>query len=85
LTIISVLSNILSRTIFKGEKILLGQPFNTISIYEHGDNKLKKNQALLFENAQAEDTIIALEVSRLPRSAQQLCEIIDVIRENASA
>lgn len=49
--------------------------------YEHGDSKLKKNQSLLLENAQAGDTIITLEVSRLSRSTQQLCEIIDVIRE----
>ena len=49
--------------------------------YEHGDSKLKNNQSLLLENAQAGDTIITLEVSRLSRSTQQLCEIIDVIRE----
>ena len=49
--------------------------------YEHGDSNLKKNQSLLLENAQAGDTIITLEVSRLSRSTQQLCEIIDVIRE----
>ena len=49
--------------------------------YEHGDSKLKKNQSLLLENAQAGDTIITLEVSRLSRSTQQLCEIIDIIRE----
>ena len=49
--------------------------------YEHGDSKLKKNQSLLLENAQAGDTIITLEVSRLSLSTQQLCEIIDVIRE----
>lgn len=49
--------------------------------YEHGDSKVKKNLSLLLENAQAGDTIITLEVSRLSRSTQQLCEIIDVIRE----
>ena len=33
----------------------------------------------MFEQAQAGDTIIVLEVSRLARSTQQLCEIIDII------
>ena len=49
--------------------------------YEHGDSKVKKNLSMLLENAQEGDTIITLEVSRLSRSTQQLCEIIDVIRE----
>ena len=33
------------------------------------------------ELAKAGDTIITLEVSRLSRSTQQLCELIDIIRE----
>ena len=49
--------------------------------YEHGDSKIKKNLSLLLENVQHGDSIITLEVSRLSRSTQQLCEIIDVIRE----
>ena len=49
--------------------------------YEHGDSKVKKNLSMLLENVQEGDTIITLEVSRLSRSTQQLCEIIDVIRE----
>ena len=36
---------------------------------------------MLLENVQHGDSIITLEVSRLSRSTQQLCEIIDVIRE----
>ena len=36
---------------------------------------------MLLELAKAGDTIITLEVSRLSRSTQQLCEIIDTIRE----
>ena len=36
---------------------------------------------MLLDVAQAGDTIITLEVSRLSRSTQQLCEIIDIIRE----
>ena len=35
----------------------------------------------MFDQAQAGDTIIVLEVSRLARSTQQLCEIIDRVRE----
>ena len=49
--------------------------------YEHGDSKLKKNLTMLLNAALEGDTIITLEVSRLSRSTQQLCEIIDVIRE----
>ena len=49
--------------------------------YEHGDSKTKKELSMLLELAQAGDTIITLEVSRLSRSTQQLCEIIEVIRE----
>lgn len=36
---------------------------------------------MLLELAQAGDSIITLEVSRLSRSTQQLCELIDIIRE----
>lgn len=48
--------------------------------YEHGDAKLKRNLSMLLDSAAPGDTIITLEVSRLSRSTQQLCEIIDVIR-----
>ena len=49
--------------------------------YEHGDAKVKSQQAQMFAQAQPGDTIIVLEVSRLARSTQQLCEIIDTVRE----
>ena len=49
--------------------------------YEHGDSKVKCQQAAMFAQAQAGDTIITLEVPRLARSTQQLCEIIDRVRE----
>ena len=49
--------------------------------YEHGDAKTKKELQMLLELAQAGDTIITLEVSRLSRSTQQLCELIDIIRQ----
>ena len=48
---------------------------------EHGDSKVKSQQAAMFAQAQAGDTIITLEVPRLARSTQQLCEIIDRVRE----
>ena len=48
--------------------------------YEHGDSKIKRQQAEMFESARSGDTIITLEVPRLARSTQQLCEIIDIIR-----
>lgn len=35
---------------------------------------------MLLEMAEAGDTIITLEVSRLSRSTQQLCEIVEVIK-----
>lgn len=49
--------------------------------YEHGDSKIKNQQKAMFSQAQAGDTIITLEVPRLARSTQQLCEIIDLVRE----
>ena len=48
---------------------------------EHGDAKVKQNLDLLLETAEAGDTIITTEVSRLSRSVQQLCEIISIIKE----
>lgn len=49
--------------------------------YEHGDAKVKQNLQMLLETAQEQDTIITLEVSRLSRSTQQLCEIINIIKQ----
>lgn len=48
--------------------------------YEHGDARVKRNLSMLLDSAAPGDTIITLEVSRLSRSTQQLCEIIEVIR-----
>ena len=48
--------------------------------YEHGDAKTKKELQMLLEIARAGDTIITLEVSRLSRSTQQLCELIEIIK-----
>ena len=49
--------------------------------YEHGDAKIKSQQQAMFTQTQPGDTITVLEVSRLARSTQQLCEIIDLVRE----
>lgn len=49
--------------------------------YEHGDSKIKPQQKALFDTAEAGDSIVVLEVPRLARSTQQLCEIIDIIRQ----
>ena len=48
--------------------------------YEHGDAKVKQNLNMLLSNAAEGDTIITLEVSRLSRSTQQLCEIVETIK-----
>ena len=48
--------------------------------YEHGDARTKKELNLLLELAQSGDTIITTEVSRLSRSTQQLCELIEIIK-----
>ena len=49
--------------------------------YEHGDSKIKSQQAAMFAQAAGGDTVIVLEVSRLARSTQQLCEIIECVRQ----
>ena len=49
--------------------------------YEHGDAKVKSQQQAMFAEAKEGDTIIVLEASRLARSTQQLCEIIELVRE----
>ena len=49
--------------------------------YEHGDAAVKCQLSALLEQAEEGDTIITLEVSRLARSTQQLCEIIERVRE----
>lgn len=48
--------------------------------YEHGDSALKEQLSLLLEQAQAGDTILTLEVSRLARSTKQLCDIIETVK-----
>ena len=47
---------------------------------EHGDAKVKQNLDLLLEVAETGSTLICTEVSRLSRSTQQLCEIVNIIK-----
>lgn len=47
---------------------------------EHGDSKIKKNLDLLLDAAKEGDTLICTEVSRLSRSTQQLCEIVELVK-----
>ena len=49
--------------------------------YEHGDSAIKEQLSTLLETAQAGDTILTLEVSRLARSTKQLCEIIETVKD----
>lgn len=49
--------------------------------YEHGDAAVKHQLSSLLEQAQAGDSIITLEVSRLARSTKQLCDIIETVKE----
>ena len=49
--------------------------------YEHGDAVVKQQLQSLLDAAQEGDTIITLEVSRLTRSTQQLCEIVNIIKQ----
>lgn len=48
--------------------------------YEHGTAEHKAEQEALFEKLVEGDTIIVTEVSRLSRSTQQLCKLIDTIK-----
>ena len=48
--------------------------------YEHGDAIVKQQLQSLLEAGNEGDTIITLEVSRLTRSTQQLCEIVNTIK-----
>ena len=49
--------------------------------YEHADAKIKKNLQMLLETVKEGDTLITLEVSRLSRSTQQLCEILETVKQ----
>lgn len=48
--------------------------------YEHGDTKIKAAQQSLMERVLPGDSIIATEVSRLSRSTQQMCDLVEQVR-----
>lgn len=49
--------------------------------YEHGDAPTKEQQALMWESLHSGDTVIITEPSRLSRSVQQFCQIVETIKE----
>ena len=49
--------------------------------YEHGDAVVKQQLSSLLDEANAGDTILTLEVSRLARSTKQLCDIIERVKD----
>ena len=52
-----------------------------ISERVHGDAKVKPQLDFLLEHIELNSTLIVTEVSRLSRSTQQLCEILNTIKE----
>lgn len=48
--------------------------------YEHGDAETKEQQALMLQETKPGDTVIVCEVSRLCRSTQQFCALINEIK-----
>jgi len=48
--------------------------------YEHGTAAVKPELDRLFDKMTAGDTLKVLEVSRLSRSTQQLCKIIEIVK-----
>lgn len=54
---------------------------NIFTEYEHGTTTHKAQQELLFKAMEAGDTLIVTEVSRLTRSTQQLCNMIELIKQ----
>lgn len=48
--------------------------------YEHGDAEIKEQQAMMWDTVHPGVTVIITEPSRLSRSVQQFCQIVDVIK-----
>ena len=48
--------------------------------YEHGDAPTKEQQDMMWDTVRPGDTVIITEPSRLSRSVQQFCQIVDVIK-----
>ena len=48
--------------------------------YEQGDAEVKEQQDIMWDTVSPGDTVIITEPSRLSRSVQQFCQIVDVIK-----
>lgn len=48
--------------------------------YEHGDSPTKEQQDMMWDTVRPGDTVIITEPSRLSRSVQQFCEIVETIK-----
>ena len=48
--------------------------------YEHGDAEVKEQQDIMWDTVSPGDTVIITEPSRLSRSVQQFCQIVDAIK-----
>ena len=48
--------------------------------YEHGDAEAKEQQNMMWDTSRPGDTVIITEPSRLSRSVQQFCEIVETIK-----
>lgn len=49
--------------------------------YEHGNADVKVQQAMMWNSVQPGDTVVITEPSRLSRSVQQFCGIVETIRD----
>ena len=48
--------------------------------YEHGDAETKEQQVMMWNTVSSGDTVIITEPSRLSRSVQQFCSIVEIIK-----
>ena len=48
--------------------------------YEHGDAEVKEQQNMMWDTVHPGDTVIITEPSRLSRSVQQFCAIVETIK-----
>ena len=48
--------------------------------YEHGDAEVKEQQDIMWDTVSPGDTVIITEPSRLSRSVQQFCAIVETIK-----
>jgi len=64
------------------ELVKAGVPAKNIHFeYESGTNEARAQLALLLETVSEGDTIVSTEVSRLTRSTQHLCKLIELVQQ----